>query len=342
MSEWCELPSAHDASDPLTAVIMARVISNDIGCLNVNGWSNWVAMNEKGVNPDDGKDYSDGLLVADPENTQDYYISYRYYGYMQYSRFIPAGSKVLDCSDGVYTVATYKDDEGTHFRELVNETAYLTPDGKVVVVVVNEGNTRDIKIKLDGYSNVTVYTTDSEKMCEEVYSGQPQENMRAFRIPFQLIYSVNNIEGEYYEKCKRNQFFLAFSKEAKNPPHSLPTDWEKVDLPHTWNGKDGQDGGNDYYRGKCFYAKELDASEFSGSDEYYIQFDAVNSSAEVYFNGKNLLPITADILRSELELMILRIKICLLLPQTTAQMILFTPRMPILLFTAVFTAVLRS
>ena len=57
-----------------------------------------------------------------------------------------------------------------------------------------------------------------------------------------------------------------FSKEAKNPPHSLPTDWEKVDLPHTWNGKDGQDGGNDYYRGKCFYAKELNASEFSGSD----------------------------------------------------------------------------
>ena len=35
MSEWCELPSTQDASDPLTAVIMARVISNDIGCLNV-------------------------------------------------------------------------------------------------------------------------------------------------------------------------------------------------------------------------------------------------------------------------------------------------------------------
>ena len=27
---------------------------------------------------------------------------------------------------------------------------------------------------------------------------------------------------------------------------------EKVDLPHTWNGKDGQDGGNDYYRGTCY------------------------------------------------------------------------------------------
>lgn len=176
MSEWCELPSQHDASDPVTAMIMARVISNDIGCLNVNGWSNWVAVNEKGVNPDDGNDYSDGLLVADPENPSDYYISYRYYGYMHYSRFIPVGSKVLDCSDGVFTVASYKDDEGTHFRELVNETAYLTPDGDIVVVVVNEGNTRDIRIDLDGYSNVSVYTSDSERKCEQVYSGETQDH----------------------------------------------------------------------------------------------------------------------------------------------------------------------
>ncbi len=176
MSEWCELPAAHDASDPMTAIIMARVISNDIGCLNVNGWSNWVAVNETGVNPEDGKDYSDGLLVANPADTTDYYTSYRYYGYMHYSRFIPAGSVVLDCSDGVFTLATYKDDEGTHFRELVNETAYLTPEGNVVVVVVNEGSTRNIKIDLNGYSDLTVYTTDSGKMCEEVYSGVPQDS----------------------------------------------------------------------------------------------------------------------------------------------------------------------
>ena len=26
-----------------------------------------------------------------------------------------------------------------------------------------------------------------------------------------------------------------------------------VDLPHTWNAKDGQDGGDDYYRGTCVY-----------------------------------------------------------------------------------------
>ena len=30
-----------------------------------------------------------------------------------------------------------------------------------------------------------------------------------------------------------------------------------VVLPHTWNAKDGQDGGNDYYRGTCCYTTVL-------------------------------------------------------------------------------------
>ena len=71
-----------------------------------------------------------------------------------------------------------------------------------------------------------------------------------------------------------------FSKEAKSIPHVMPHDWEKVNLPHTWNGTDGQDGGNDYYRGTCYYVKQLSLAE------YYLQFDAVNSSAKVYFNGE--------------------------------------------------------
>ena len=33
---------------------------------------------------------------------------------------------------------------------------------------------------------------------------------------------------------------------------------ELVDLPHTWNNLDGQDGGDDYHRGTCFYVKEFE------------------------------------------------------------------------------------
>ena len=32
---------------------------------------------------------------------------------------------------------------------------------------------------------------------------------------------------------------------------------EAVTLPHTWNAVDGQDGGNDYYRGTCKYVRHF-------------------------------------------------------------------------------------
>lgn len=63
--------------------------------------------------------------------------------------------------------------------------------------------------------------------------------------------------------------------------------WEGVDLPHTWNGIDGQDGGNDYYRGKCYYKKQIDATDIEG-DVVYVKFYGVNSSAEVMFDGEKL------------------------------------------------------
>lgn len=62
-------------------------------------------------------------------------------------------------------------------------------------------------------------------------------------------------------------------------------DWEKVDLPHTWNGKDGQDGGSDYYRGTCYYTKKLDKALCEDAEEVYIEFEGANSSADVYVNG---------------------------------------------------------
>ena len=39
---------------------------------------------------------------------------------------------------------------------------------------------------------------------------------------------------------------------------------EAVTLPHTWNAVDGQDGGNDYYRGSCWYVRELSAEAIGG------------------------------------------------------------------------------
>ena len=71
-------------------------------------------------------------------------------------------------------------------------------------------------------------------------------------------------------------------------PAALPADWEKVDLPHSWNAVDGQDGGNDYFRGTACYAKTITKAELPIAQQYYLEIRGANSSADVYLDGKHL------------------------------------------------------
>ena len=58
-----------------------------------------------------------------------------------------------------------------------------------------------------------------------------------------------------------------------------------VDLPHTWNAVDGQDGGNDYWRGTCVYEKAFPRPELDPDQRVYLEFQGVNASAKVELNG---------------------------------------------------------
>lgn len=61
---------------------------------------------------------------------------------------------------------------------------------------------------------------------------------------------------------------------------------ETVNLPHTWNALDGQDGGNDYYRGTGRYTRGFSMPEFDREREtVYLEFCGVNASARVEVNG---------------------------------------------------------
>ena len=64
--------------------------------------------------------------------------------------------------------------------------------------------------------------------------------------------------------------------------------WEKVTLPHTWNNLDGQDGGNDYYRGKCTYRKTILKKDLPFGEEHYLEINGANLSSVVYLNGEKL------------------------------------------------------
>ena len=70
-----------------------------------------------------------------------------------------------------------------------------------------------------------------------------------------------------------------------------PTTWsgdqELIDLPHTWNNLDGQDGGADYWRGKATYTRKLEM-EKKPDKAYILEIKGCGNSADVCLNGIHL------------------------------------------------------
>lgn len=64
---------------------------------------------------------------------------------------------------------------------------------------------------------------------------------------------------------------------------------ETVDVPHTWNNLDGQDGGNDYWRGTCTYERSFETPAFDAATQVvYLEFEGVNATADVEVNGNQV------------------------------------------------------
>ena len=80
----------------------------------------------------------------------------------------------------------------------------------------------------------------------------------------------------------------AFTRQADVPPTQMPQTWPLVDLPHTWNALDGQDGGNDYDRGTGYYAKTFPRASLPDACRCYLELQGANATATVYLNGRCL------------------------------------------------------
>ena len=63
-------------------------------------------------------------------------------------------------------------------------------------------------------------------------------------------------------------------------------EFTQVNLPHTWNALDGQDGGSDYWRGTSTY--KINLPDPMPGKRQYIQFVGANHIATVFCNGKEL------------------------------------------------------
>jgi beta-galactosidase len=82
--------------------------------------------------------------------------------------------------------------------------------------------------------------------------------------------------------------FLAGDDAHAPDPGLDDRSWQPVDLPHTWNALDGQDGGDDYRRGPGWYRRHLAVDASLAGKRLYLQFDGASLMADVYVNGVHL------------------------------------------------------
>ena len=64
--------------------------------------------------------------------------------------------------------------------------------------------------------------------------------------------------------------------------------WTPVDLPHTWNAVDGQEGGNAYYRGVSWYRRHLQVDSRHAGRRMFLELDGANLVTDVYVNGQHV------------------------------------------------------
>jgi beta-galactosidase len=64
--------------------------------------------------------------------------------------------------------------------------------------------------------------------------------------------------------------------------------WSVINLPHTWNNLDGQDGGNNYYRGIGWYRTHYTVDGSLTNRHFFLKFDGAFLVTDVYLNGNSL------------------------------------------------------
>ena len=84
----------------------------------------------------------------------------------------------------------------------------------------------------------------------------------------------------------RQQSFLSEKWDFRLDKDGREDVWEQVDVPHTWNAKDGTSP--DYYRGDGTYRYTLSVSPAMMKKRIFLRFEAASQKAEVKLNGQEV------------------------------------------------------
>ncbi len=72
-------------------------------------------------------------------------------------------------------------------------------------------------------------------------------------------------------------------------PTVFPKDWDNINLPHSWNAVDGNDGNGSYDRGNYWYAKTFETPKQPlAGGRVFVEILAAGQQASVYVNGEKV------------------------------------------------------
>lgn len=171
---------------------LADIMYQDLTILNAVEWDWWTACS--------GGIYPDGLVYVDYSDPDNILTSKRLWAMGNYARFINSGAKRVRVTTGsafstgittnpenIYKWADDWGNSGTDKNTYVEQSAYLNPDGSVVVVYINNSDT-NLYTGFDGYSTLKTYVTDENRNLELFQSGNAKG--KAVQIPAMSITTV--------------------------------------------------------------------------------------------------------------------------------------------------------
>ncbi len=178
------------------------------------------------------------------------------------------------------------------FKQVITKENNESPTKEPAIEKVNNERGRYVLVQI---TNCSAYTGGNKYAVASIYelavygidagSVEPpdDEDDKPFSVPIQTASGrdeayVKEIDGEWL-----------FGGKGLSDADALKADymsWQKVTIPHTWNDKDGEDGGGNYERTKYWYHKEIDITEEMLKKHIYIEFLGSNTQTTLYVNGE--------------------------------------------------------
>lgn len=148
-TEWTEMKAGKDTGMD-SALVLARTVHDDLVEGQASSWQYWIAVSKY--------DYRDGLLYAN-ETNQSFEATKRLWALGNWSRFLFPGARRVGVTASGATLSA---------------SAFQNPDGSLVCVLINTGETALTRVSLqlpfEGGS-MTVAETSEFRDLETVYTG---------------------------------------------------------------------------------------------------------------------------------------------------------------------------